>query len=332
MKKRIVLNQVATSSVNAGALTLGGFGAGTNPAPTSVEWDDGKYIVGEHVRHWATPEHTYNWRQLIEGGRMMAMVYASLEGIAGEINLVYGLPVEMMKLENAQEIRSEIGRRLSGKHSFSVNGTPHDVHVEHVFTMAQPLGGYWSWLLNNKGKIRQADWKGETAIFDLGMNTLDLLIVENGVIQHRRTKGDTGIRSAIERLQEMLHTQYDIECDIQETAAWLQGNGADAYASGKKIDIADMAQDVLTDTAIEIMDFTQKHWGNGKRFANFLAMGHGPLLIKDALFRTYPFAQLVHDPGFAIALGLAQFGMRKWTSRVVGIDPGFWGFKSVSLG
>jgi hypothetical protein len=83
-----------------------------------------------------------------------------------------------------------------------------------------------------------------------------------------------------------------------------------------------------------VVEFLERKWDNGRQFAYVLFTGGGSEALRDALLQQYPFGVVMPDAVTANALGLARYGRRIYRRKaktVVGLDPGFGGFKAVAL-
>jgi hypothetical protein len=92
---------------------------------------------------------------------------------------------------------------------------------------------------------------------------------------------------------------------------------------------------VLDASATQITDICETTVGNGKQFSRVLFTGGGSELLRKSMLKHFPFALVLPNAVMANATGCAYAGMLKWRDLnpelVIGLDPGFGGFKVTAL-
>jgi hypothetical protein len=169
------------------------------------------------------------------------------------------------------------------------------------------------------------------AICDVGFNTLDVFTLQGGKILWRFTGGDTaGMRRAVELLLRALEAEYEVSFSLHETDALIrQGNPVISIAGGK-VDLTELIADAKKAAASGITTFLDEHWDNGRQFEHVIFTGGGAAALESALLEKYPLGYVIQNAVMANALGLARYGHRVFdTEIIVGLDPGFGGFKTV---
>jgi len=342
MKSIIVPSTVGVGSTDLGGLTLGDFSKGhRTETPHRVEWGQtARYLVGENVAQFTRPLESLNFQRFSDGLGMRALTYAVLGLLLGggtyTLSIMLGLPVEVLEnVDLAQKIKRELRSWLEGEHIFSVNGIQTCLQILRTAIMAQPAGTFFARGLNDQGKWIKSrdDFESIVAICDVGFNTLDMFTLQGSKILRRFTGGDTaGMRRAIELLRRALETQYQVKYSLQETDAFIrQGNPSISNISGK-IDLTDLVREAKKAAGAGITTFLDEHWGNGHQFDQIIFTGGGAAALKEYLLEQYPLGYIMPNPVMANALGLARYGRRVFdTDIVVGLDPGFGGFKAVRL-
>ncbi len=342
MKAIHVPSTVGIGTTDLGGLTLGDFSKGQrSETPHRVEWGTtSSYLVGENVAQFSRPLESLDFHRFSDGLGMRALTYATLGLLLGggthKLSMMLGLPVEVLENEElAQKIKRELRHWLEGEHNFAVNGIPTCLNVIRTAIMPQPAGTFFARGMNDEGKWIQTkdDFDSTVAICDVGFNTLDVFTLQGGKILRRFTGGDTaGMRRAVEFLLRALETQYQVQYSLQEADAFIRkGNPRLSHISGK-IDLTELIQDAKKAAGAGINTFLHEHWGNGRQFDHILFTGGGAVALKDNLLELYPLGYLMPDPVMANALGLARYGKRVFdTEIVIGLDPGFGGFKAVKL-
>ena len=310
--------------------------------PLEVSMSNANYLVGLHVEKYATVVERMDFARLSDGDEMKALFYATIATLIKpdwhhEVSIIVGLPVELMlDKKEAQKVLRTLRSWMSGPHEFQVNGKTYRVTVIEVNIFGQPTGGYFSWLLNDEGKIMRpaSDIKALVTVCDIGFNTLDVFSVQGGEIIGKYTGGNTaGIRRAAEQLIREIKEKYGVTLSRHQADEYLRAKKPVFSCAQGDIDISPLVNQALSVASASIGDFLETLLGNGKQFRYMLFTGGGSALIKKELLRRYPLAQILPNPVFANALGLARYACRSFPNaeHVIGLDPGFGGFKAVLL-
>ncbi|MEA3351085.1 MAG: ParM/StbA family protein [Chloroflexota bacterium] len=342
MKKIHVPSTVGVGSTDLGGLTLGDFSKGhRTEIPHKVVWGQtSSYLVGENVAQFTRPLESLNFQRFSDGLGMRALTYASLGLLLGggehTVSIMAGLPVEVLEDDDlAQKTKRSLRIWLEGKHTFTVDGTQTHLHVKRVATMPQPAGTFFAWGLNDQGDWTKTedDFEATVAICDVGFNTLDVFTLQGGKILRRFTGGDTaGMRRAVELLLRSLEAQYKVKYSLQEADALIRAGDAIISIAGGKVDLIELITAAKKAAGAGINTFLDEHWGNGRQFEHVIFTGGGAAALKNILIEQYPLGYMLPDPVNANALGLARYGRRVFNiETVIGLDPGFGGFKVVQL-
>ena len=103
---------------------------------------------------------------------------------------------------------------------------------------------------------------------------------------------------------------------------------------GKTVDLRGMTTQALNASASRITSFLADTWGSGGQFGYTLFVGGGAAALRTELLHHYPKGIISAQPVLANAQGLARAGVRKlqkYAPTIIGLDPGFGGFKGVAL-
>ena len=332
---------VGVGNTDGGLLSAGRL-AKSMKKPLEVSISTSNYLVGLYVEKYATVIERMDFARLSDGNEMQALFYAiSAELLEpnqeNEISIIVGLPVELMlNRKEAQKVLRKLRSWMSGPHEFQVNGKTYHVNVINLNIFGQPTGGYFSRLLNDEGKIivPASDLKALVTVCDIGFNTLDVFSVQGGEILGKYTGGNTaGIRRAAEQLIRDIKEKYGVTLSRHQADEYLRAKKPVFSCAQGDIDISPLVNQALSVASASIGDFLETLLGNGKQFRYMLFTGGGSALIKKELLRRYPLAQILPNPVFANALGLARYACRAFPNaeHVIGLDPGFGGFKAVLL-
>jgi hypothetical protein len=270
------------------------------------------------------------------------LTYATLASLMQDdrsltASIEIGFPVEvMMNRPLATQLLRDLRGWLSGTNHFTVDGKEYQTTIEGIQALAQPAGAFFSWGMNNQTKWMRAmdDLDVMVGICDIGFNTLDIFTVSGGDIVGKFTGGDTaGIRRAAEALTRAVKEKYDVTLSRQAADRYLREEKPILSCFQGNMDLLPLKIQSLDTASAAIGDFIETLLGNGKQFRYLIFTGGGAEMIRSSLLRRYPHGQVLPNPVMANALGLARYGRRmfKTAQTVIGLDPGFGGFKAVSL-
>jgi hypothetical protein len=298
--------------------------------PYRVTFDGADMLVGAGVAEYARPVERLDFQRLGESPELRVLTYATLfellsaGGFLAEevgLNLVVGLPVEVLQGPEANETVKRLKGWLVGEHSFAVDGQETTLRIHRVVPMAQPVGAFCEWGLGLDGRWRRDrdDALATVAVLDLGFNTLDLLGVRNGRISARYTEGDTlGMRRAVQVLVQSACSQYQVgDLSLHEADGlvreYVRGRGrrpVKLSVPGGRQDVSHLVGTAIDVAAGEVSTFVAQVWGQGGRFAYLLLTGGGCLVLGERLRQQLRHAVVLDDPVTANARGLARAAQR----------------------
>lgn len=338
----IVPSLVGVGKTDFGLLSAGNLRRTARNLPFIVQWNGTQYLVGHHVEQYTTPTERMDFLRLADGPEARALTYATLaslmpDGVPLTASIEIGFPVEvMMDRALATQILRDLRVWLSGTNRFLVDKKEYQITIENIQAVAQPAGAFFAWGMNNQGTWARAsnDLNVMVGIYDIGFNTLDIFTVSGGEIVGKFTGGDTaGIRRAAEALTRAVKEKYDVSLSRQEADRYLREEKPVLSCYQGNMDIQPLVTQSLDTASAAIGDFIETLLDNGKQFRYLLFTGGGAEMIRSSLLRRYPHGQVLPNPVMANALGLARYGRRifKTAQTVIGLDPGFGGFKAVCL-
>lgn len=338
----IIPSIVGVGRTDFGLLTAGNLRRASTEHPHIVVWGGKQYLVGQGTEKYASISERMDFLRLGDSDEAPALTYVSLAqlvGVDGTLTaaLMVGFPVEvMMNLELARQLLRQLRAWLVGEHCFTVDGQEYVITITDIQVAAQPAGAFFAWGMSNAGKWNRptADLDVMVAVGDLGFNTLDIIAVEGGQVVGKYSGGDTaGIRRAAEILARQVKEQFEVPLSRQEADRFLRTEHPILSCWRGEVDLTPLAAQALETAAAGIGDFMETHWGNGKQFRYLLFTGGGSEMVRVHLLKRYPHAQILPNPVLVNALGLARYGRRvfKNAETVIGLDPGFGGFKAVCL-
>jgi plasmid segregation protein ParM len=338
----MVPSQIGFGTTNIGMLSRGFLKSPRANLPYKVTLNDREYLVGSNVELYATPLQRMDFARLGDSAEQQALTYAAL-GLAlgpGEhpaAKMVVGFPVEVMRDEaKAKNVLKALIGWIIGTHRFQINDKAYGITIDKVIVIAQPLGGFYSWAISKEGKFRvpQTEVQGRILVVDIGFNTLDLYALKNMELEPKYTTGDTaGVRRAAELLMQHIQREFDVRISRTEANALLLSDHPIFETAGRGIDLTPVINQVLDAAATQITDICETTVGNGKQFSRVLFTGGGSELLRKHMLNHFPFALVLPNAVMANASGCAYAGRLKWpyAEVVIGLDPGFGGFKVTAL-
>jgi hypothetical protein len=234
-------------------------------------------------------------------------------------NLYVGLPIAALMGTEAQATQRAVREAWLGEHRWTADGEAQRVTIENVIVASQPVGAMFDYLLNARGEMtpeRKTIFKKEIGVMGIGMNTVDLLVVQSGSPVERFISGQN---SGVRRLLELANRDglYSLaEMDDRLRAGQL---------------------DVSTALPIwtqEIKGLIEQTWeAHFRRFAAIVVVGGGSILLRDELTRRFAGKVMMpDDPVMSTARGLYKYALMKGKTVVsnqssVAFDAGFGNIK-----
>jgi hypothetical protein len=234
-----------------------------------------------------------------------------------DMALIVALPVEVVMAEAFKETAKGIEEWLLGEHHFTYDGHVSHLTVHAIKCMAQPVGAFFAWGLDDHGTWTRSEddlLNANVAVLDSGFNTLDLLLVKQGRIEKRFTGGDTlGVRVAAEEIARGVKAQYQFDLSMAEADAYirqyLERKSVPIIVAGEKHDLAPLVRQALNALSTRTIRFVEETW-RGAQLSYVLLAGGGAMVLDAPLRRQMRQAELLPDPVTANAIGLAKLAQR----------------------
>lgn len=179
--------------------------------------------------------------------------------------LVIGLPVPLLMDKNQTESLFNRLKALKTISCFSCKKGEYVFSFRQIKILAQPVGAYANWLLNENLQPRFQIRNTEAAILDIGMNTLDLYAFQGGKVTPRFVGGG---KVGVRRLLEMLDRSNR---DVQELDNQLRNR----HLRPRK--------DQMEQWLDEIFHEMERFWPNLGRFTSVIPVGGGAALLGEQL-------------------------------------------------
>ncbi|CAG0946245.1 hypothetical protein ANRL1_02864 [Anaerolineae bacterium] len=204
-----------------------------------VEFAGRQFAVGVGSWNKGTPLTSMDYSSLVSPERI-AIFYAALANanhpsteIVRDATLIVGLPVPLLaESDQASRVKESL-RALKGEHTFTVNGASYTFSIARIKVLAQPVGGYYDWLYDDQLKVRAgASVKTEAAIIDLGMNTLDIYVIESGQVVETFIGGaEVGVRRLLEMVASNGHDLVELDAQLRSGALRPSSDQLEAWLS-----------------------------------------------------------------------------------------------------
>lgn len=280
------------------------------------------YLAGPNLHRWTRPTERLDLRRLYEGPETRVLFYAALSGLLEpdeetHLYILDGFPVEiLLDKPAAQSALASLKAWRLGWHEFCVDGVPYRVNVKAVKAIAQPLGSYFAWGLDEDGQWSRsaADFNAPVAVVDIGFNTLDLFGLERGQIVSRLTDGKSlGMHRAAESIKRHVSQAYGVELSLSQADELIRehvaGRDALVYHQNNTDRINPVVQQALDECFAAINGFLGEHIAGGG-FRYLILTGGGAAALRQPLLRHYPAAICLPDPITANANGLARYARK----------------------
>jgi len=119
------------------------------------------------------------------------------------LNLFLGLPTATLMGPDSNATQKAAQSFMSGPHRWMADDVEHHLEIGSVMIASQPVGAMFDDLLTDKGEMppdKKVLLKSkEIAIFSIGMNTVEMLVVAQGAPVERFTAGENiGVRRLLE--------------------------------------------------------------------------------------------------------------------------------------
>lgn len=232
---------------------------------------DTDYVAGSKAWLFGEPLGSMDYTAL-SGEPKRALFYATLSTLLSpgdySADLAVGLPVPL--LNNEEEAKFVIKAMRASYKTTHVWQTPageYRLTINQFKPLPQPLGAYTDWLVTDDLDQREGGAAAEVAIIDLGMNTLDLFVMQGGQIVDRFIGGATvGVRRLLYRLNGHGQDLAQIDHNLRTGA----------------LDPNPMYMDAWLD---EVLGQIESTWTSLKRFQAVIPAGGGALILGDRLHR-----------------------------------------------
>ena len=268
--------------------------------PSTVTFPEAEYVVGPGAWSWGSPESSMDYTDLASRKRL-ALFLTSFANIhpPGSYTadlLAMGLPVPLLQDDLQAEALLDALKVYKGKHLYQVDGMTYQLVINRMKVLAQPVGAYAGYVLDTNGHLRRGISKEQVAILDLGMNTLDLYVVQGFEVAPRYIGGDKlGVRRLLENLNGRNREIEELDADLR---------------SGR----LNPSEAELDNWLISILGSLERNWPSLSRFDAVIPTGGGAsvlgMKLNHALAAKGAPVHWPQDPVTANVNGLYRWGVR----------------------
>jgi len=262
-----------------------------------TEWAT-EYAIGDGAWHWGKILTNRDYSALSSPERR-ALVFGTLSLIldpgAYEFEtMVIGLPVPLLMDQVQGQVIMNGLKAYKGVHEFITQKGKYNLIIKKLKALAQPVGAYADWLLDDQVQIRKNGRQAEVAVLDIGMNTLDLYVIQDANILPRFIGGDkVGVRRLLEILNTNGHEPEELDAQLR---------------SGRLRPSKDQLESWLS----EILASIERTWPNLRRFTTIIPAGGGSVvlgeLLRLALISKGAAVSWPENPGLTNVRGLWKWG------------------------
>lgn len=271
--------------------------------PLVVSGEFGQFYVGKGAHDFGTPVESLDFERLTGTPEMRALFYGWLTAwqkkygrFDAPLQLMVGLPFQMMMGENAKRYQSAVRTWMSGHHEWQADGEAFTVDVEKTPLAPQALGAPFDFAFDLQGQAiagREDALKKECGTIAIGSNTVELLVSKNNTDTERFNGGKAvGVRKLFQR--------------VDPRGLYTYGELDEMLRSGE-LDV----KEHIPSWAIEVAGFINKKWEDAhERFFRVFIVGGGAILLNGNLtvkFKDKAF--MPDDPVMAIARGLYKLNL-----------------------
>jgi len=263
---------VVLQSAVARPVEIGLAAAGVRVADRAdhVTFDDGhEFVTGPGAWMWGNEAGSMDYSSLA-GPERLALLYSAISklvspGDLGDVRLVAGLPVPLLQDEPQARVVIDVLRSMKRQHIWYTGQGGCVMDIRAVKYLAQPVGAWADWLYDDELRTRQGASSAETAVLDLGMNTLDLFVVSGGQVRPSFLGGD---KVGVRRLLSLINTNGYTPAE------------ADAKLRSGQIKAG---RDELNSWLNEVLSVVERTWPNLRRFDAVIPAGGGAALLGNTL-------------------------------------------------
>ena len=248
---------------------MAGIGMKAASHARTIQYGWETYVIGDGAWHHGDMLTNRDYSALSSPERK-ALVFGAIAQVLdpGDYTfdmMVIGLPVPLLMDEvQGQAVMGGL-KSYKGAHEFAADTGQYKLQFNKLKVLAQPVGAYADWLLDDELRIRKNGRNTEAAVLDIGMNTLDMYVIQDGKVLPRFIGGGkVGVRRLLELLSANGHEPEELDEQIR---------------TGKLKPSKDQLESWLS----EILASIERTWPNLRRFSTIIPAGGGSIVLGDLL-------------------------------------------------
>jgi hypothetical protein len=249
---------------------MAAIGMKRSKAASQITLRDGpRYVVGDNAWKVGEPIGGMDYGALASEARK-ALFYGGLSDLlqpgSYQADLVIGLPVPLLQAEDeARTVLHALKDGYKGLHEWQAGQSFYQLEINRLTVLAQPVGAYADWLIDGDLHQRKGARAAEVAVLDIGMNTLDLYVIQGGAVVDRFVGGaKVGVR-------RLLATMNGHGQDLEELDFGLRTGTVRPAAGSVRAWLG------------EVLGQIERAWPNPKRFTAVIPAGGGACVLGDQL-------------------------------------------------
>lgn len=298
-------------SVLGQAQALSSFTVGLNGSArrraTRLVYEGVEYYIGGDALEYSRTLSGRQDRGRIGSVEERVMALAALARLdVSEAYLVTGLPVLWF------DDRRKLVRSLKGTHTFTWGKQERTITIHQVIVMPQPLGGLFSYFLDQAGLARldETEMMRTYACLDVGWNTTDLSAIrelkpyEQGIGGAR-----VGVRDITRVVGDMIAREHGLSLKPHEVDQVITAGRVEVF--GQYYDISELITSATTSLSQDIVGTASDLWGSGEKISKILIFGGGAARLGPAIHAAFPYnGVLLSQPALANATGFCYYAQR----------------------
>jgi plasmid segregation protein ParM len=306
------LLHITFPSVLGQAQALSNFTVGLNSAArrraTRLVYNGVEYYAGDdalaHSRTQAGRQDRGRIGSIEE--RVLALAALAKLGVS-EAYIITGLPVVWF-----EEGRGKLRQSLKGRHTFTWGKDTRTITIHKVKVVPQPLGGFFSYVLDPAGraKLEDSELKRTYACLDIGWNTTDLSAIrELRPVDKWIGGARVGVRDVVQMVGDAISREHGLTLQPHEVDQAIESGQVEIY--GQYRDIRPIVASTTTALAQQVVSTSTDLWGNGERMSKILIFGGGAARLGQPIHEAFPYnGVILPHPAMANATGFCYFAQR----------------------